>query len=569
MPTAAALQRQLRSVRAGFGLAAEAEKRRILAALADCRFSHTGTLTACHDDLLFLVAFPGAIDVRDAASAGLRSFGARVRARGPARRAALTGSGLAGTVSRYAVAHPLAARLVEEDPRTVELDWSNVVDPVRLDELFARVLTEVERESFGVGQSTRRWVGAARRADAVSTLQWLLRAGAAAKPAVRRSFAAAWDQAEVPIRWTLGESRRAVTHNRIEVPRPVLRTGFRKLTGPLVQHVMRPLEPIVRLPRALAALVIDVARSALAARCREVHAMNYANPDEVHLADLGEGVQLAVIGVLPAHRLLLEANYGYLLLANGVPLGYGGVSPLYRQANTGINVFDPFRGSEATFLWAQTLRAFRTLFGVRRFIVNGYQFGAGNAEAIASGAYWFYYRIGFRPSGVDNARLAAVESTRLQREGGRSSSATLRRLATGDLHLDLPDWDPADAFDEALLDHAGTALARRLAEVPVWSRSAAARVLSRAVETACGVRPARWKAGERAAFERLAPLAGLLAGMPAWSRSERTALAALLRAKGADGEHGFAQQATKCPHVYRDLAAVLAQAARVKGQAAR
>ena len=113
-------------------------------------------------------------------------------------------------------------------------------------------------------------------------------------------------------------------------------------------------------------------------------------------------VILALIGVLPAQRLLLEANYGYVLLSNGVPIGYGGVSPLFRQANTGINVFDPFRGSEATYLWAQTLRAFRSLFGVRRFIINGYQFGAGNAEAIASGAYWFYYRLGFRPTSAAN-----------------------------------------------------------------------------------------------------------------------------------------------------------------------
>jgi hypothetical protein len=297
--------------------------------------------------------------------------------------------------------------------------------------------------------------------------------------------------------------------------------------------------------------------------------MNYANPDEVHLADLGEGVQLAVIGVLPSRRLLLEANYGYLLLANGVPVGYGGVSPLFRQANTGINVFDPFRGSEATFLWAQTLRAFRSLFGVRRFIVNGYQFGAGNSEAIASGAYWFYYRLGFRPASPENERLAAAESARLQREGGRSSPATLRRLATGDLHLDLPDWDPADAFDEAALDHVGTVLARRLAEVPEWSRTRAARVLSRQVEAACGAHAARWAAEERTAFERIAPLAGMLPGLSSWPLADRRSLAALLRAKGAAGERDYAQRATECPRFFRALADVLTRAVPAKGRAAR
>ena len=169
--------------------------------------------------------------------------------------------------------------------------------------------------------------------------------------------------------------------------------------------------------------VIDLARSALAARAREVHAMNYPNADDVHVADLGEGVELAVIGVPPAQRLSLEANYGYLLISNGVPIGYGGVSPLFRQANTGINVFDPFRGSEAAFLWAQMLRAFRTLFGTRRFVINGYQFGAGNSEAIASGAYWFYYRLGFRPSLAENASLAAAEAATPASPSGRANPA--------------------------------------------------------------------------------------------------------------------------------------------------
>ena len=147
-----------------------------------------------------------------------------------------------------------------------------------------------------------------------------------------------------------------------------------------------------------------------------------------------------------------------------MPIGYGGVSPLYRQANTGINVFDAFRGSEATFLWAQTLRAFRTLFGVRRFVINAYQFGAGNSEAIASGAYWFYYRLGFRPGLAEDADLAEQEAARLRRHPAeRTSAAVLRRLARGDLHLDLADFDASDYFEEPLLNRIGAVVARRIA----------------------------------------------------------------------------------------------------------
>jgi hypothetical protein len=491
----------------------------------------------------------------------LSAIARRVASLGAAGRAAFANSGIAGSATRYAIAHPIAELICADDPAAIDLDWPGVEDPARLEELIGRVLTEVERESIGVDMPTRRWLELARRRGAASTLQWLLMAGDALPAAERSGFATAWDQAEVPVRWRLTRSPRSVTLNRIDVRAPVLRTALRRLSVPLARHAMAPLHAIERLPRRRAARVIDVARSALAARCREVHAMNQANPDEVYLADLGEGVQLAVIGVLPAQRLLLEANYGYVLLSSGVPIGYGGVSPLFRQANTGINVFDPFRGSEATYLWAQTLRAFRSLFDVRRFIVNGYQFGAGNAEAIASGAYWFYYRLGFRPTSVEHRRLADAEATRLKNEGGRSPAATLRQLARGDLVLDLPDWDDADAFDEAALDRLGTVVARQLAGQPHWSRRDGTRALAAGVAQACGLRRHPRALAERSAFERLAPLVAALPGWTSWPPTERAALGAMLLSKGATQEAPFARAAAAHPRFFRELAGVLATAA--------
>ena len=87
-------------------------------------------------------------------------------------------------------------------------------------------------------------------------------------------------------------------------------------------------------------------------------------------------------------------------------------------------------------------------------------------------------------------------------------------------------------------------------------------MLSREVEAACATRPDRWATAERDAFQRLAPLAGLLPALPAWSPAERTALGALLRAKGGTGERDFARRATECPRFYRELAFVLVNGAR-------
>jgi len=256
-------------------------------------------------------------------------------------------------------------------------------------------------------------------------------------------------------------------------------------------------------------------------------------------------------------RLILEANFGYLLMSNGVPIGYGGVSPLHRQANTGINIFDPYRGSEAAFLWAQVLRAFRTLFGVRRFVVNGYQFGAGNSEAIGSGAFWFYYRLGFRPSLSENIDLAAQEAGRLKRHpGSRTQPAVLRRLARGDLYLDLEDFDAGDYFEESLLTRTGAVLARHIAELSFDSHRAGERALIDGVARSLQLtRRERWSLDERRGFEQLAPFAALL-DLSRWTRRERRRLAAWLCTKGAASEIGFALEATRQRRFFMELRAL-------------
>lgn len=553
MSSTASLLKRLRTARASFAADAEARKCALLEQLAQARLTSVRALLAYHEDLLFLRAFPGSHDARQLAVAELQRFAQRWKALPAAQRTEAEGSGIAGTVSRPLMAWPVMRAFAPGED--VDIDWRNVEDPAALDALVARLVAASEQDAYGSGHySTRDWVELAR-APAERSLAWLLRAGAAS---VRPSdFATAWDGAEVPLRWALRDSPRASTHAHLARPAAPLRSAFRRLTEPAAVHIARPFDAIRRADAREAESIVALARAALAVRGREVHAMNHPNLADVHVADLGEGVELALIGVPARERLALEANYGYLLMSHGVPIGYGGVSPLHRQANTGINVFDPFRGSEAAYLWAQMLRVFRARFGVRRFVINGYQFGAGNSEAIASGAYWFYYRMGFRPSLPDNAALAAHEAVRLQREPGvRTRPALLRTLARGDLLLDLADHDAADDIDEALLGHLGAAIARRIATLPVRTHAAGEKALARQVQEALGLHTlARWPAAERAAFAQLAPYVALL-DVKTWSAAERRSLVEWLRAKGAATEHRFAQLGTEQQRLFRELAVI-------------
>ncbi len=561
MSSASTALQRLRRLRNVFGPSAERNKRALMLELRATRLTTHAQALALHEDLLFICAFPGTRPARLLARRMLAETAARLQRLPKVQRQQADDSGMAGSTTRHVFPYPLLRWLTRAVPSDVEIDWRTFDDPSRLDPLVGLLLRDAEREGFESGEfGTRDWIRLARPGHARTDLEWLA-AGGAATPGVAHWLEAEWDRAEVPLEWKLRDARWCATHNALRMPSLACRTGMRRPPPDAIAEVARPLPSIERLPRPRARRLISVARAALAARTREVNAMTYPNVDEVYWCDLGEGTALAVIGIAPDQRLTLETNTGFLLFANGIPIGYGGVTPLFRQANTGINIFDPYRGSEAAFLWTQMLRAFRTLFGVDRFVINAYQFGAGNAEAIQSGAFWFYYRLGFRPSGAAARRLAARESARMAADRRyRSDTKTLRALATGDLFLDLPGFDPADHFDEALLPHAGAIAARQLARQDTWSRGEALQRVGAGVARDLDVRDlTRWTVAERRGFDLLAPLVAGLTDLAEWAGPERAALVAMMRAKGALQEREFALAARAVPRFFRGIAAAARQ----------
>ena len=324
-----------------------------------------------------------------------------------------------------------------------------------------------------------------------------------------------YDAADIPLAWDVTGSRYSKGRNRLAPARIAVRdAGMRPRPRYPKQEIMRPLATIERVDARRGARLIDVAMASLAARHRETYHFNHANSREVYLADVGAGVSVAVFGLLPEHRFALECTMGYLILSNGVPIGYGGASALFRQVNTGINIFDEFRHSEAAFLWTQVMRVYHALTGCTRFIANAYQFGGDNREALQSGAFWFYYRLGYRPVEAGIRALAQAESARMRRDRSyRSTMKTLRRLASCDMHLTLPGAKARDFFDEAWFDTVSLLATQSLA------------------------------AAGPAARRRSAALAPIIAAVPSddWTSAEKRQTARLLRAKTGPYELAYAR----------------------------
>ena len=543
---------RLHALRGEFGAAAAREKGTLVKACRRHRWRRADDVRAFHDELLFLAAFPDSRALHRIATRALDAFGRIVRALPPKERDTLGDSGIAGTATAHTFMYGIA-RWLARGGEHVRFDFARPRDAERLDPLLRLTLTAAETDRFDSGEvGTLEWMEAASRDVAGGGIPWLLRSGPEGSDSRSGTvWRSDYDAAEAPLQWSLEDSGKSTSRNRVHAANVVTRTGFRGLAADPVAHVRAPLPGIVRLRGADAERWHDASVAAIAARTREVFPTIYANRDEIYRCPLGEGADLCVLGVAPQDRSVLEANYGYVIFSNGVPIGYGGVTTLGAQANTGANLFESFRRSEAAFLFAQSLRAFRTLFACSRFVVNPYQFGRENEEAIASGAFWFYDHLGFRPTTRAARALAARERARIAADRRhRSTPRTLRALARADLLLEL-DGAARDAMPEDLLLAIGARVTRRLAGFPAGEREAVLEAHARRLLTRCTGARRALRPSERLGARLLSPV--LLVIEPSiarWTSAERRDLWRLVRLKGAKQERGFARAAARSPRFW-------------------
>ncbi|HEY5293708.1 MAG TPA: hypothetical protein VIJ43_15495, partial [Burkholderiales bacterium] len=274
---------------------------------------------------------------------------------------------------------------------------------------------------------------------------------------------------------------------------------------------------------------------------------------DVRLVDDGGGLGFVLIGVMPERRALVPATCGYLVLHNGVPIGYGEAFVSGRSATMTFNIFASFRGGEAAHTFARTLAMVRHMFGAESFSLDPYQLGKGNDEAIASGAWWFYYKLGFRPLTADARRLLRQELARRRADPAhRSQAATLRALAESHLMFDF-DRSRAPALPP--IAELGLRICDGLAARGAGERERVLAQCSRETMRLTGVRSLRgFSAGERLAWQRWSPLVVFaLPGVSRWSQAERRALARVIRAKGGRDESEFIARFAAHPKLERAL----------------
>jgi len=547
--------RRLYEIRNRYGASFASEKLELLKSIADSDVRAAADVKRLHLTLCFMRAFPDSGECLEKTSKVLEGFRSIIDALSESQQEALVDTGMVATDIHYHFSYEVAVWLARRFPGVASIDWEELQDTGRLDELLEHLLQPSETDYFDSGRvSSEEWIGIAARHQPGTDFDWLI-----SQLNDRRHHSRFWtslyNAAEIPLSCALAESAMSATRNVFPVKQVHFRTEAMKNRVPRAkQEITRPIRSLRRLSKRDGSQLIDVAMSSLAVRHRETIHFNYANPQEVWLADVGKGVSIAATGLLPEQRYPLECTMGFLILSNGVPIGYGGSSMLFRQVNNGINIFEEYRGSEAAWLWVQVMRVFHALSGCTRFIANPYQFGSENTEALQSGAFWFYYRLGYRPVDKDVRKLAHKEYLNVQK-GKRTPIAVLKQLATCDMHLTLPGARQAEFFDEGWIEISSLLATRQLALTGHQSRRKATDQLARQLALDLNISSTdSWAADEYKWFVRLAPIIMALSPVD-WPARERNSLVTLVRAKGEQFERDFVTRFRKHGRFFHELKA--------------
>jgi hypothetical protein len=414
-------------------------------------FSDIDSLVHFHEVLLFLRAYPQSSAVVNAVEKQLQRFPARVSALrqqeidlSPLQHPEV--SGIAGTSVTDTFSFYIVRWLLRRYRSQVVIDWDWFESENRLAETWPRFMPLLEEDTFvEANVPYREWLSAARNGR--SELEWLVEQ-VEKLPLSEKEKAELYNSQQLYVRWTPGF---AVTRTGVRLGRK----QFYFHRGPLIQRrdialrseLDQPSPRLEKLSARQGEKALDLARAASTIRYRELYGFTHGDAKHVYRAELGRGVELFLMGVPAEKRLPLRAYHAAMIYKNAIPIGYFEGLSLFERMESGFNLYYTFRDGETAWLYAKTLNVMRHFAGVTVFSIDPYQVGHENEEGIESGAFWFYRKLGFRPTSKQAQQLVLREEQKLAaRKGYRTPPSTLRKLAASSMILELDrkqsgDWD--------------------------------------------------------------------------------------------------------------------------------
>ncbi len=405
-------------------------KQQALLKCSGAKIAGANSIKQYHDTLLFLLAYPENENLKSLAASEMKRLSERIKNLPLAQHEKLDLSGLAFTNTHGGFSISLIKWLLKEFPGQVSVH-SFDEEGVHPKEILKHALGEMEFEIASDEKlKPEAWIAkASGTKNRTKQVQWIINQ---------------FDKIEASdlIKDQLMESLKLYV--TIEPKEENFSRSFGKLKqdktffhdkGILKKFdegelINRKLPSPKKLSLQQKQEIINSSRVALCLLNRETDPVTYCNEDGLLYYELEHGLSIALFSMLPERRLPLESYIGFMMFKNGYPMAYGGGWLFGKRSLLGINIFEAFRGGESAFVFAQLLRSYKNAFGADYFEVEPYQFGKDNPEGIQSGAFWFYYRFGFRPVDEQLNKLATEESQKIKADKKYRSPISTLKLFT-------------------------------------------------------------------------------------------------------------------------------------------
>jgi len=581
-PTLEALLTRLEAAKSRYGPGAAAETKYLLDRLSTQDFKNAQLLLHFHESLLFLRAFPQSRALVPKIEHLLNSFHERmesIRKRGADMSVFddFDTSGIAGTAMQDTLNFEAARWLVGRMPSNVEIAWHDYDEERAVASTWPRFIPLLREDAdVEVNIPWRRWLDAARGRE--RDLAWLIRRFEQL-PVSEHEREELYNSLQMPIRWHLRNIKLSRTRNWRR-PRVFYIHHEALLTRSdvsLAEEFARPAPSLARLSRREGEAVLQMIREVMLVRYRELYGTTRGDPCSVVRADLGcgkdgRGVIIHLWNLPSSRRLPLRAYVAGFTLKNGVPVNYIEGIGLCEWIEVGFNTFYTYRRGETAWIYAQALRCLRAFTGATTLSVYPYQIGQNNDEALDSGAFWFYRKLGFRCGRPDLEQLARREAQKIASDPRyRTPRRILKRLAEGHAFYEvrpagvasitasesLHETGKGTTSSRANKTEGGTPALAAVGRGP-WdtfsTRNLALRVNYRMarefdgdstrireasvseVARALGLSPLRWSPPERLALGNWSLVLALIPDLQFWTLQEKRDLIQIIRSQSAPNE---------------------------------
>lgn len=516
----------------------------LLGKIAKRKFNDAADFATYHEGLLFIRAHPANRALLRAAEKALRDVPSIFRAMqdagvdlSPLAEADL--SGIAGTSVSGVFSYPVVAWLAREHAGEITIDWDGYEDEARLAETLPRFLPLLEDETLVEAHFPYLdWLRSAAGSP-IKALPWLIDRFSEMDATYERQ-AELYNSLRLYPVWTPRRFAAARTGMRF----PQRRTFFH--TGPMIARrevsiaaeLDGPELPVERLSTGEGAVMLELIRQTSTQRYRELHGFSYGDASTFVRVDAGRGIDIYVNETMPEHRLPLRAYHSGFMVKNGVPVGYVEGLSLFDRMEIGFNIYYTFRDGESAYLYAKVMKAFHQLLGINCFSVDPYQIGHENEEGLASGAFWFYRKLGFQPARPELVKLVRAEEKKIAAEKDYRTPVTiLAKIAAGHVFYDCAeggrDWSKFQ------VRNLGLAVQRRMKALNGGRADEFRAEAEIQVALRLGFNPKRWPPQDQKAFADWATVLFLIDDLGNWSSAEKILTTRIIRAKGSGTEADF------------------------------